>query len=136
MSKPSRRRLAQATLRLLQEQPSERPQILRSVAGYLIAHKQVGQLHLLVSDLARELEIGEGHLYAQVNSAFALDDKTRSNLRMFLQTKTGAKTVEFDESVDPSLLAGVVVRTPNEELDISARRKLTNLASLNSGGDF
>lgn len=136
MSKPSRRRLAQTTLRLLQEQPNNRTHILRSVAGYLLAHKQASQLHLLVGDLARELETSQGHLYAQASSAFALDDKTRSNLRAYLQTKTGAKTVELDESIDLSLLAGVRVRTPNEELDISARRKLTELASLNSGGDF
>lgn len=136
MIKPSRRRLAQATLRLLQEQPGNRQQILRSVAGYLLAHKQAGQLHLLVSDLARQLEISQGHMYAQVSSAFALDDTTRSNLRAFLQTKTGAKTVELEESIDPSLLAGVRLRTPDEELDTSVRRELTKLASLNPGGNF
>lgn len=134
MKKPSRRALAKTILRLLQDQPTKRAQILRSAGAYLISSKQTRQSHLLIGDIARALE-ADGHLYSEVSSAYTLNDATRASLSTFLKNQTGATTVELDERVDPSLLSGVVVRTPDKELDTSALRKLRRLASLSSGGD-
>lgn len=136
MAKISRRRLAQATIDLLVEQPNDRQRILQSVAAYLILHKQTKQLHLLIKDLAKELELSEGHLFAEIESPFTLDASSRQQLETYLKAKTGAKTVELSEQTNPSLLSGVVVRTANLELDTSAKTKLAHLASLNSRGEI
>ena len=132
MARMSRRRLAQTIVRLLREQPQQRPQILRSAAAYLVMHKQANQLHLLISDIARELAIREDHLFAEVTSAFALDAPTRQALTAYLQTQTGAKTIELAEQIDTALLAGVVIRTADQQLDTSARHKLRQLAGLDT----
>lgn len=134
MPKISRRRLAETIVRLLREQPKRQRDILRGVAAYLIVHKQANQLDLLVKDIARELQQSEGSLLAEVYSAFPLGNDSRNELKAYLQKATGAKTVELDESVDRSLLSGVIVRTADQELDTTARTKLQQLASLNSGG--
>ncbi|HWZ65259.1 MAG TPA: F0F1 ATP synthase subunit delta [Patescibacteria group bacterium] len=134
MKKSSRRALARTILRLLQDQPTRRSQILRSVGAYLINSKQTRQSHLLIGDIARALE-PKGYLYTEVSSAYALDDASRGNLSAFLKNQTGASTVELDERVDPTLLSGVIIRTPDKELDTSAKRKLRRLASLSSRGD-
>lgn len=134
MPKISRRRLAETTVRLLSEQPKRQAEILRGVAAYLIEHKQVKQADLLIKDIARELQQSEGLLLAEIHSALPLDSVTRREITAYLQKATGAKAVEFEESVDPTLLSGVIVRTPDQELDTTARAKLKQLASLNSGG--
>jgi ATP synthase F1 delta subunit len=134
MAQISRRRLAQTIVRLLHKQPTWQTQILRSVAAYLIESKQTKQLDLLVQDIARELE-NEGQLFAEVHSAFSLDATSRSTLVQYLKQATSSKTVTLDESVDPQLLSGMVVRTADKELDTTARRQLRRLANLTSGGN-
>lgn len=135
MPKISRRRLAETTVRLLREQPKRRAEILRGVAAYLIEHKQTKQFDLLIKDIARELQQSEGVLLAEVHSALPLSAASRAEISTYLQNATGAKSVELEESVDPTLLSGVIVRTADQELDTTARAKLKQLASLNSGGN-
>lgn len=134
MASVSRRRLAEAVVRLLREQPTRQSDIMRNVAAHLIEQKQIKQLDLLMKAVARELQRTEGVLQADVSSAFPLNETTRMALTEYLQQQTGAKTVELSEDVDSNLLSGVVVRTADKELDTTARHTLQQLASLNSGG--
>lgn len=126
--KIARRRLARELVRLINEDPKRQPQLLQQTAGYLIANKQANQAHLLVKDIARELQ-AQGHTTAQVESAFALTDETRQFVKKILQ-KNGAKTVELDERVNPKLLGGLIIRTADTELDTSVRRQLNQIAQL------
>lgn len=129
-AKASRRQIARAVVRILRTEPKQRQAILRSVAAYMVETKQTRQLDLLVKDIARELQSQDKHLFAEVQTAFALDDAARRDLQARLQTSTGAASVELDETVVPELLSGVIVRTPEHQQDLSARRKLSQLASL------
>lgn len=128
MARISRRRLARELVRLLAEQPDRQAELLRQTAAYLLATKQAHQAHLLVNDIAEELQAAQGHLGAEVRTAFALGDDTRQSIVATLQQLTGAKTVELNETVQPELLGGVVVRTPQLELDASIKRQLSQLA--------
>lgn len=140
MSRVSRARLAKVTVRLLREQPARQREILRKVAAYMLAahmaeNGRVKGLDLLMKDFARELQAQEGRLYAEVRSAFEMSDALRNELVSYLQDKTGAKSVELSETVDPSLISGLIITTADYEIDLSARRKLKQLASLNAGGN-
>lgn len=130
MAKLSRRRLARTVVGLLRERPGERRQIMQMLAAYLVVHKQHKQWDLMLLDIAHELGESEGHIYAEVSSAFPLDAAARKELETYLRQATGATAVELDERVDESLLAGIVVRTADQELDTSARAKLSQLSSL------
>lgn len=131
MAKVSRRRLAATVAQLLREHPQDQRRIASLVAAYLVEHKQQKQADLLLLDIARELARTSGHLYADINTAYPLAEATRTELTDYLKAATGAKAVELHESVDPDLLAGIVVRTAELELDTSARSKLMRLGSLN-----
>lgn len=130
MRKVSRRRLAQVVVQLLTEKHVSRSHVLQMLAAYLIVHKQQKHVDLVLLDIARELSKSQGHLYAEVTSAFPLDAAARSELQQYLKQRVGATTVELNEALDASLLAGVVVRTSDEELDTSAKTKLTQLSNL------
>lgn len=131
MHKVSRRRLASTVAQLLRERPQDRSHTLQMLAAYLVVHKQQKQVDLLLLDIAHELALTDGHLYAEVKSAYPLDAAARTELTDYLTKATGAKTVELNEQVDADLLAGLVVRTADQEMDTSARTKLDKLKSLN-----
>lgn len=124
--KVSRRKLAIATVEQLRTNPDRR-KVVESLAAYLIANKMTHQLELLLGDIARLLAEKEGHVLADVTSAFALNTETRSQIEAYLRKATGAKQIELNESVDPDLLGGFTLRTPDRELDASVRHKLNQL---------
>ena len=138
MAKVSRTQLAKMTARLLRERPAGQRAEMQKVAVYMAA-SQVAErgesAEALVKDVSRELTETEGTVFAEVRSAYVLTDDTRRELVEFLQKKTGAKTVELDESVDPELLSGVVITTADYTIDLSARQKLKRLASQSMGGN-
>jgi F0F1-type ATP synthase delta subunit len=135
MAKASRRNLARTMVRLLNQQPDRKQALVRSLAAYLVTHKQTHQLDLFMKDLARELQLSGQQLTAEVQSAYPLDEATRAQLKEYLEHATGTTQVELEETVDAGLLSGMVVRTADQELDITARRQLQRLTSLNSGGN-
>lgn len=128
MAKLSRRRVAREIVRLISEQPDRQKEILEQTAAYLLQTKQVASAHLLLSDIADELLKTQGHLSADVHTAFGLGDSTRQSVISMLKRKTGAQTVELQEHITPAMIGGITVRTSELELDASIKRQLTQLA--------
>jgi F-type H+-transporting ATPase subunit delta len=85
-------------------------------------------VHLLLGDIADELLAAEGTLSADVRSAFALTSASRDSIVAMLKRETGANTVELNETVEPELIGGVIITTPQLALDASIKRQLTQLA--------
>jgi F-type H+-transporting ATPase subunit delta len=129
-SKVSRRVVARTLAAKLLAEPAKRAHWLKATAAYLMEQHMVDDIDLFVNDLAAELHDQSGHLYVDVTSARKLSDSVRAELKRTLQDATGAKRVEFSEHIDPSLLGGLIARTPDAELDASVRTKLKQLASL------
>lgn len=129
-SKVSRRVLARTVAAKLRAEPSRQAHWLKVAAAYLIDQHQVDDLDLFVNDLAHELYEQSGHLLVDVTSARKLSDAVRTQLRHTLQQATDAKHVELAEHIDPSLLGGLIARTPDAQLDASVRTQLKQLASL------
>lgn len=129
-AKVSRRVVARTLAGRLLAEPAKRSHWLRVTAAYLMEQHMVDDIDLFVADLAYELHEQSGHLYVDVTSARALTDGVRAELKRTLQEATGATHVELSEHTDPSLIGGLVARTPDAELDASVRTKLKQLASL------
>jgi F0F1-type ATP synthase delta subunit len=123
----SRRRLARETVRQLLAAPKRQADIIRQLAGYLIAHKQVNQLDLVLQDIADELYVQTKHLSAEVVHAFELSDVTRQAIGALLKEATGARSIELQPRRNPHLLGGVIIQTPRAQLDTSLRRRLLQL---------
>lgn len=128
MATLSRRRIAREVVRLLAEQPARRGELMAQVAAYLVQTKQAHAAHLLINDIANELLRRQGTLSAEVRSAFGLSAATREGIVAMLKKATGATQVELGETVEPALIGGVVVRTPEAELDASIKRQVNQLA--------
>lgn len=128
MAKLSRRRVAREIVRLLTEQPDRKAELLKQTAAYLLQTKKANQAHLLLLDIADELQESQGTIVAEVQTAFGLGSATRENIVAMLKKATGAQNVELSETVEPELIGGVVIRTPQLELDASVKRRLTQIA--------
>jgi len=128
MPKLSRRRVAHEIVALLVAHPERQAELLKQTAAYLLHHKKANEAHLLLLDIAEELQKVQGVVTAEVRSAFGLTSASRDGIAAMLKKVTGAQTVELSETVEPELIGGVVIRTPEFELDASVKRQLNQLA--------
>lgn len=129
-AKLSRRIIAQTVAAKLLAEPERRADWLTMAAAYLLQTKQADRAEQLVLDIAREVQTQSGTLLASVASAHELGAELRQSIASLLASKTGASEVRIDTTVEPSLLSGYVVRTPDHEMNTTARQRLRQLRSL------
>lgn len=110
---------------LATELGNNRAQAIKEAAAWLIANKKTRQSQYLVNDIARALH-RKGYLYARVSSAHELDASTRAEVDDYLRD-LGREYVETEYLIDKSLIAGIKIETPTEELDATMRMKLDRL---------
>jgi F-type H+-transporting ATPase subunit delta len=128
--KVSRQTLARILAAQLITSPSKSKQIMQTAAAYLMDHNRIGETDLLINDIAHELHEQVGLLSVEVTSALTLSPEARTNLISFMKNATSATTINIHESVDASLVGGIVARTPDAELDVSVKSKLRKLAAI------
>ena len=104
--------------------------VLEEIAGLLIYEKHEREVDLLVRDIEAELA-ERGEIVASVESARALDDNTRRKIEQFLATAASDKNskpkVSLRDSIDPTLIGGLKLRTPTATLDATVLKKLNDL---------
>ena len=104
--------------------------VLEEIAGLLIYEKYEREIDLLVRDIEAELA-ERGEIVASVESARALDDNTRRKIEQFLAAAVSGKNskpkVSLRESIDPTLIGGLKLRTPTATLDATVLKKLNDL---------
>lgn len=130
MAKTSRRAIARVVAERLNAQNADSAAIMRELAAYLLENNMVEDADALINDLAEELFRLTGRLSVEITSAHSLSNEARDNLVKYLQAQTGAKTVALHETVDDSLIGGLIAKTPSAELDVSVRNKLRQLTAL------
>ena len=129
MNPASRRRVAQFIARQLADGESV-SRVTKVLAAYLVDNKQRREANLILRDIEVELAREHGHLTVDVTSARNLGAETRKALLEMLKSESNVKNIELIESVDPGLIGGVIVRTPEAELDASLKTKLTKLMAI------
>lgn len=122
----SRRRLARHIADQLAA-GADQAKVMHELAAYLIDQRREGQAALLVRDIEAIMASDHGHVVAHVVSARELSSSLVTAITAFVATQTNAQAVEVKSSVDPSLLGGVIIKTPSAELDTSVLGKLNAL---------
>lgn len=121
----SRRLIARSVAqRLLAGEDSA--EVLRQLAAYVVEHRLHTQLVQLIGDIEYELA-SAGTVVANVTTARTLTPELRQKLSDFIKRETSARRVVLEETIDPSVIGGVVIETPTLTLDASVSTKLKRL---------
>lgn len=130
MNKISQRTFSKTIAQKIIQEPAQRKHWIEVLAAYMVESGSTDKVDAVVNDVAREVFAQSGALLVRVTSARPLTDATRKQLTHIIKEQSGAKDVALDESIDPSLVGGLIARTPDAELDLSVRSKLKQLASM------
>ena len=104
--------------------------VAKVLAAYLVENRATRLADILLRDIESALLDRHQHLAADVVSSRKLDAQTLGYLRAMLVRETSAQTAEILEQVDPSLIGGVIIRTPDSEMDASLKTKLMKLRAI------
>lgn len=124
MAKISRRHIAEAWARELLAGRN----VTKQVAAYLIETGRTREADLIVRDTEAALA-ERGIVVADVASARDLSPAARKSITAFLTESFGADTLRLRETVDSSLIGGVVIDAAGERLDASIRSRISQLKS-------
>ena len=80
----------------------------------------------MIAEFRRLLAEHRGEQSADIKVAHALDAAQKKELKAALKSMVG-KDVVINESVDPSLLGGMIVKIGSRQIDTSLRTKLSTL---------
>ena len=123
----TRRTLAKNIAPLLLE-GADKKELINKLAAYLVIEGRTDEVGLLMNDIALELE-RLGYSEVQVTSAHSLGNSVKAQLKEIIKAETGAKTVKLNETIDQSLVGGIIATTPSTEIDLSVRGKLKTLGA-------
>jgi F0F1-type ATP synthase delta subunit len=100
--------------------------VMIEVAAWLRSHNKTRQVDYLVSDVARALT-KHGYYCISVTSARELSVATKKQVETSIKAMTGAITLECTYSIDHELIGGIVIKTPEAELDATIQSRLAKI---------
>lgn len=123
----SRRTLAQYVAQRLVA-GDEPKKLALLVTAYLSDTKRTNQLELLIRDIEGALARDHDAVTLRLTAVRPLDAQTRQKLAAFVREAEHAEQVIVtEETVDESLIGGVIAETPNGVFDNSIRTALRQL---------
>lgn len=99
---------------------------VRNLLGVMIINRRLATLPAVAASFGALLATRRGQQIAAVSTAHALNDTQRAQIVARL-TEAGYSGVKLKETVDPSLLGGLVVRIGSRLYDNSLKSKLQRL---------
>ncbi|MBC7431252.1 MAG: ATP synthase F1 subunit delta [Rubritepida sp.] len=105
---------------------------VRNLVGVLITNRRLSQLAAVAAAFGIKLSERRGQQIAHVTTAHELTDTQRAQIAARL-TEAGFSGVRLNETVDPALLGGLVVRIGSRLYDNSIKSKLQRLQYVMKG---
>lgn len=91
---------------------------------------RMDDLVAIIDEFERRYDAFSKRIHAEVITAVQLDTKQRDQLKAGLAKRLSANEIVLHETVDPSILGGVIIRANNETLDGSLSSKIEQIRRL------
>ena len=91
---------------------------------------RMDDLVAIIDEFERRYDAFNKRIHAEVITAVQLDTKQRDQLKAGLAKRLSANEIVLHETVDPSILGGVIIRANNEPLDGSLSSKIEQIRRL------
>lgn len=105
---------------------------VRNLVGVLITNRRLAELAAVAAAFGAKLSERRGQQIAHVATAHGLNDTQRTQIAARL-TEAGFSGVKLSETVDPTLLGGLVIRIGSRLYDNSIKSKLQRLQYVMKG---
>ncbi len=102
------------------------PALTGNFLQLLVKNRRLFALRDIIAGFRSLLADYRDEVTAEVTSAVPLSDQQTDNLKATLKAKTG-KDVSLTQSVDPTLLGGLIVKIGSRMVDSSIRTKLNSM---------
>ena len=100
--------------------------------GVLAQNRRLGELTNIIRSFEALASVHRGEATADVSSAHPLDAAQVAALKTKLKAKVG-RDVAIKQTVDPSLLGGLIVKIGSQMIDSSIKTRLNTLATAMKG---
>lgn len=104
-----------------------------NLAQLLLYRGRLGLAPQIAAEYDRMLDAARGIVRAKVTTAVPLGDAERRAVAERLRQLTGAREVQLETQVNPSLIGGIVARVGDHLIDGSARTRLLQLKRALAG---
>lgn len=102
--------------------------LAREVAAYLLLERRTDELESILRDVMQYRAVHQGVLEAELVSAHDVSQHVLDEVKKLLASAyPKAKTVHITPRLDPSVIGGLRVDMPNEQLDMTVAAKLATL---------
>ena len=100
--------------------------MIPQLAAYIVDQKLVNHVEEIIQDIAYEIS-RRGVLDITVTTARPLTDDLRRLVKEFVSQQQQVDTIEFTETVDESIVGGIVIETPDKRFDASVASRIKQL---------
>ncbi len=129
MSKITNRQLAHVAVNELQKGASK-AKVSRSLANFLVAERRSKDLDSVVRLIEDEMQRQTGATEVQVISARNLSETVKKQVLGLFKSASKAEHIVVNEVIDPQVIGGVLVESPDHRLDLTVRRQLQRLKEM------
>lgn len=103
---------------------ASRQEMIIKVSAWLIATGRSRQVSYMAKDIAKALS-DKGYTLVTITTARPLQESTKTVINKYLSDKFGHDNkFEVIELIDPKVVGGVLIDTPNGILDLTIKNKL------------
>ncbi len=112
------------------ETSTDYKKLVREVAAYLLDEQKTDDLASLMRDVAR-IRARRGSVEATAVSAHTLSKDVLKDLKSLVKQEfPHAKEVTISTRIEPDVVGGLLLELPDEQIDLSVRRKLAMFRHL------
>ena len=105
-------------------------QFVYNLIQMVFDYGRMDDLVAIIDEFERRYDAFNKRIHAEVITAVQLDTKQRDQLKAGLAKRLSANEIVLHETVDPSILGGVIIRANNETLDGSLSSKIEQIRRL------
>ena len=104
------------------------------IASYLLAERRTADLEPLMRDIM-QYRADHGIVEVVAVSAHPLTDGVRRDIERQIKSQVAdAKQIIIAEEIDPTIVGGIRLELPNQQLDLSIRATLNRFKQLTTAG--
>lgn len=123
--KVSARQYARSLFELVADKSDDQVKsLIASFIAFLYRRQDLNKAELIITELENLYEEATGEVKAELISARPLDVEAKSHIATYLQKRAGVNAVNLQESLNPDLLGGFVLRYNGLVIDGSLQNNL------------